>query len=101
MRIKTFCLMFSAIAATGVYSTAAADNGEYRNPVISQSAPDPTVIRAEDGKYYLYATENVRNLPIFRSDNLIDWEFVGTAFTEETRPQMVPDGGLWLPTYNE
>ena len=36
--------MFSAIAATGVYSTAAADNGEYRNPVISQSAPDPTVI---------------------------------------------------------
>ena len=92
MRIKTFCLMFSAIAATGVYSTAAADNGEYRNPVISQSAPDPTVIRAEDGKYYLYATENVRNLPIFRSDNLIDWEFVGTAFTEETRPQMVPDG---------
>lgn len=97
MRIKTFCLMFSAIAATGVYSTAAADNGEYRNPVISQSAPDPTVIRAEDGKYYLYATENVRNLPIFRSDNLIDWEFVGTAFTEETRPQMVPDGGLWAP----
>ena len=57
--------MFSAIAANGVYFTAAADNGEYRNPVISQSAPDPTVIRAEDGKYYLYATEKRQKSPNF------------------------------------
>ncbi len=70
----------------------AADN--YTNPVINRSAPDPTVIRHSDGTYYLYATENVRNLPIFKSDNLVDWELVGTAFTDATRPQMVPDGAI-------
>lgn len=69
----------------------------YSNPVINRSAPDPTVLRAADGNYYLYATEDVRNLPIFKSANLVDWELVGTAFTEETRPQMVPDGGIWAP----
>lgn len=69
----------------------------YSNPVINQSAPDPTVLRVADGTYYLYATENVRNLPIFKSDNLVDWTFVGTAFTDESRPQMVPDGAIWAP----
>ena len=55
------------------------------------------MIRDGKGTYYLYATENTRNLPIFKSDNLVDWKFVGTAFTEETRPQMVPDGMIWAP----
>ncbi len=69
----------------------------YTNPVINQSAPDPTVIRADDGSYYLYATENTRNVPIFRSSDLVDWELIGTAFTDETRPEMVPDGNIWAP----
>lgn len=69
----------------------------YQNPVIAVSAPDPTVLRDTDGTYYLYATEDIRNLPIYKSDNLVDWQLVGTAFTEQTRPQMVPDGGIWAP----
>ena len=55
------------------------------------------MLRAADGDYYLYATENIPNLPIFKSHNLVDWELVGTAFTDETRPQMVPDGNIWAP----
>lgn len=39
----------------------------YHNPVIKTSVPDPTAIRTADGFYYLYATEDIRNLPIFRS----------------------------------
>ena len=74
-----------------------APDAAYCNPVINVSAPDPTVIRGSDGAYYLYATENIRNLPIFRSVNLVDWELAGTAFTDETRPQMVPDGNIWAP----
>ena len=72
----------------------------YRNPVIDYSLPDPTVIKANDGYFYLYATEDIRNTPIHRSRNLVDWEEIGTAFTEETRPTFEPKGGLWAPDIN-
>ena len=76
---------------------------EYHNPVIRIAAPDPTAIRLADGTYYLYATEDIRNLPIFKSENMVDWEEVGTAFTDATRPDFVdnnPEGkhaALWAP----
>ncbi len=82
---------------TGFAST---DKVGYSNPVISKSLPDPTVIRAKDGYFYLYATENHRNLPIYRSPNLVDWEFVGTAFTNETRPKWNPKANIWAPDIN-
>ena len=44
----------------------------YRNPVIDYSLPDPTIIKADDGYFYLYATEDIRNTPIHRSRNLVD-----------------------------
>lgn len=72
-------------------------SGYYKNPVINRSLPDPTIIKAKDGNFYLYATEDIRNTPIYRSKNLIDWTFVGTAFTNETRPGFEPKGGLWAP----
>lgn len=68
-----------------------------RQPVIDMSAPDPTVIRAEDGTFYLYATEDMRNVPIFHSTNLVDWKLVGTAFTDNSRPKWLPKGGIWAP----
>ena len=52
----------------------------YRNPVIDYSLPDPSVIEGDDGYYYLYATEDIRNLPIHRSKNLVDWDFVPASF---------------------
>lgn len=73
----------------------------YRNPVIEQSLPDPTVLRASDGYFYLYATEDIRHTPIFRSENLVDWVFLGTAFAKETRPDFEPKGGLWAPDINQ
>lgn len=69
----------------------------YDNPIIGRSLPDPSVIKADDGYFYLYATEDIRNLPIYRSKNLIDWEFVATAFTNTTRPTFVERGGIWAP----
>lgn len=76
------------------------NDGKYRNPVIAQSLPDPTIIKAPDGAFYLYATEDIRNIPIYKSNNLTDWNFVGTAFTEKTRPDFEPGGGLWAPDIN-
>lgn len=72
----------------------------YNNPVVNRSLPDPTVIQAEDGLFYLYATENVRNVPMLKSENLVDWQFVGTAFTEASRPDFEPEGSLWAPDIN-
>ena len=94
------CLVGCAICA----ATACADNTQpaiYSNPVINRSLPDPTVIRAQDGYYYLYATEDTHNVPIYRSGDLVKWRYMGTAFTDATRPMdMVPDGGIWAPDIN-
>ena len=73
----------------------------YQNPVINYSLPDPSIIKGEDGYYYLYATEDIRNLPIHRSKDLVEWEYVGTAFTKSTRPDFEPKGGLWAPDINK
>src|SRR5690554_5293720 len=74
--------------------------GTYTNPVVNYSLPDPTIVEGGDGYFYLYATEDIRNLPIHRSKDLVNWELVGTAFTRETRPTFEPKGGLWAPDIN-
>ncbi|KAA6341461.1 Extracellular exo-alpha-(1-_5)-L-arabinofuranosidase ArbA [termite gut metagenome] len=73
----------------------------YQNPVVNYSLPDPSVIQGDDGYFYLYTTEDIRNLPIHRSKNLVDWEFVGTAFSKETRPDFESRGNLWAPDINK
>jgi arabinan endo-1,5-alpha-L-arabinosidase len=74
----------------------------YQNPVIGQSLPDPTIIKASDGWFYLYATEDTPNVPIWRSQNLVDWRYVSTCFTNSTRPPWPddPDAGIWAPDIN-
>lgn len=92
------CLSFSVLHADRL-----AKRKSYQNPVIKSSVPDPTVIRADDGYFYLYGTEDMANMPIYRSLNLVDWTFVGTAFTEATRPRCVrpyTKGMMWAPDIN-
>lgn len=94
LRILSASLLLSASVCTFAGDT-------YTNPVINTSLPDPTVIRADDGYFYLYATEDIRNLPIYRSRDLTDWQFVGTAFTDDTRPQWNKKGNMWAPDINK
>lgn len=70
----------------------------YSNPVLQKSVPDPTAIRANDGFTYLYGTEDIWNMPIFKSSDMVTWTQVGTVFTPETRPPF-PDKttSLWAP----
>lgn len=68
----------------------------YHNPVCSMRLPDPTVIRVDDA-FWLYATEATRNVPILKSEDLVDWSLCGTVFTERTRPDFVDGGGIWSP----
>lgn len=76
------------------------ENGSYYNPIVNRSLPDPTIIKAQDGNFYLYATEDVRNIPIYKSKDLISWTFESTAFSNTTRPDFEPNGGLWAPDIN-
>lgn len=94
LRILAASLLLSASVCTFAGDT-------YTNPVINTSLPDPTVIRADDGYFYLYSTEDIRNLPIYRSRDLTDWQFVGTAFTDDTRPQWNKKGNMWAPDINK
>ena len=62
----------------------------YRNPLLpDREIADPFVLRL-DGKYYLYPTTDGRGYEVFVSDNLVDWELKGRAFTD-------PRGGAWAP----
>lgn len=86
--------------ASSQTQTVGSDVQVYGNPVVDFSMPDPTVIRGDDGSYYVYATEDIRNVPIMKSENLTDWTFCGTAFTDKTRPSFEPRGGIWAPDIN-
>lgn len=70
----------------------------YENPVVHATAPDPSVIRAEDGTFYMYATG--QGYSIFRSNNMVDWVKVGKVFSDETYPALVRNNrraSLWAP----
>lgn len=68
--------------------------GSYNNPVIGTNAPDPSVIRAKNAKFYLYHT----GVGIHRSDDLVNWTHVGNAFT--SNPNWEPGGAVWAPDVN-
>lgn len=75
-----------------------ADTVWYTNPVIDSDNPDPTVIKAKDGNFYLYATG--RNIWIHRSKDLVHWDFVGGAYEEDKKPAWEPVGNIWAPDIN-
>ena len=92
-------LGFLVLAAS--YVTAQIDT--YKNPVVTPVAADPSVIRAPDGTFYLYATQDDwadgqgnHYLPIFSSHDLTHWTFVADAFLGP--PTWKETGGFtWAP----
>ncbi|MEA3045329.1 MAG: arabinan endo,5-alpha-L-arabinosidase [Sphingomonadales bacterium] len=56
----------------------------YENPVLDSDFPDPAVLRAADGFYYVYATQSehdgrMLNIQVARSRDLVRWERLGDA----------------------
>jgi arabinan endo-1,5-alpha-L-arabinosidase len=103
-------LLFALLATDGANVSTPQASGQqtlrqaqYTNPVIQIDAPDPTVIQAADGYFYLYSTGG-RNNPIYRSANLVDWTYVGRAYLPGTSPAWEKIGnrigGLWAPDIN-
>ena len=69
-------------------------HGQYVNPVLNKNMPDPSVVRAPDGQFYVYATEGGGLcVPIYKSRDLATrWRFAGSAFNSSTRPTFIKNG---------
>ena len=89
--LVTVCIWFSPLFSQNNSNT-------YSNPVADRNFPDPSIIKAADGSFYIYGTSRLTD--IMKSDNLVDWVQAGTAFTPETRPDFEARAGLWAPDIN-
>lgn len=98
VNLFVFVFMVGACFSQGKAQTKSAVS--YKNPVVDIAMPDPTVIKAADGYFYMYATESTRNVPIMKSKDLVQWTYCNTAFTNKTRPRFEPKAGIWAPDIN-
>ncbi|HET7536009.1 MAG TPA: glycoside hydrolase 43 family protein [Candidatus Didemnitutus sp.] len=82
-------------------------NGSYTNPLFYDEFSDPDVIRVGDD-YYLTGTtmHAMPGLPILRSRDLVNWEFVAYALSElDLGPAYHLEGGeiygqgIWAPCF--
>ncbi len=103
---------------SGSGAISAAKKGTYTNPLpvqipddgLVESCADPSIIYSpSDGYWYMYCTTDPLNgedrtdgnlnfhlIPILRSSDLVNWTYMGDAFS--ARPGWVADdAGLWAP----
>ena len=71
----------------------------YTNPVFEPTFADPTIVKADDGYYYAYATEDYWEgkdhlVAVIRSKDLVKWSYLTDAF--QIKPAW-KQGGLWAP----
>ena len=99
------------VPLTAPASAAPEATGTYVNPIsrdFADTFADPAVIRGKDGFWYSYGTSDplregdneFHRIPIARSTNLVDWDYVGDAFTTETLPTWADQArraSIWAP----
>lgn len=73
-----------------------------RNPILTGFNPDPSVARA--GKDFFLTTSTFEffpGLPIYHSQDLLNWRLIGHALTRRSQLEMrtvEPGAGIWAPT---
>jgi xylan 1,4-beta-xylosidase len=75
---------------------AATDPPAYRNPVMGEDAPDPSVVRIGP-EYWGMATATTGQgfPPILRSPDLVHWSYAGSLFGQA--PDWTDRGRFWAP----
>ncbi|HLS96943.1 arabinan endo-1,5-alpha-L-arabinosidase [Sphingobacterium allocomposti] len=100
------CLLFFCVCCRGGRQLGVHSADSYVNPVFEPILADPTLIRdPHTGYFYAYGTQDdwgdgqgQRLMPIIKSKNLMDWEYVGEVFQD--KPTWKDGGGLWAPDAN-
>jgi arabinan endo-1,5-alpha-L-arabinosidase len=116
----------AVLLAAAAYAGAGAARAEapaatYHNPLplrladgeLAQNCADPAVLRdprAKNPTWYLYCTSDpvskrerdrdgwhFRMIPIYRSTDLVHWNFVADAFNDRPAGLASPTSGLWAP----
>lgn len=107
--LNIYCFLFPILLAVSCQDSNERDPDDntpvqgdtYINPVFTPVMADPTVIKS--GEYfYAYGTEDnwgseggYKLVPIIRSKDLVEWEFVRNAF--QVKPNWKNEGGIWAP----
>lgn len=111
------CAVIVGLVAGGA-SAKGRDAKTYTNPLPIaipgdgqvETFADPSVIKGPDGFYYAYATSdplngqdraagggfNFHKIPMARSRDLVNWTYMGDAFTSNPA-WLEPDSGVWAP----
>ncbi|WP_405089657.1 family 43 glycosylhydrolase [Micromonospora sp. NBC_01392] len=97
------------LTLAGAAPAPAAGPDRYRNPVsagFADTFADPVVVRGDDGIWYAFGTSDplregegrAHRVPIARSTDLVDWSYVGDAFSADQRPAYAaPGSAFWAP----
>ncbi len=70
-----------------LFYSCSSQQDTYINPIIHKGLADPSIL-FDDGCYYLFATgraEDGRFIPIYKSKDLVKWEFVAGAVSRGSR----------------
>ena len=74
----------------------------YNNPIIPGFNPDPSIVRVDKDFFLVTSTfEYFPGVPIYHSQDLIQWKLIGHALTRPSQLQIhtpEPGGGVWATT---
>src|SRR5690606_8820223 len=87
-------LIFAGLLSCGSSAVLHDKEGTFSNqgnPAIDANFPDPTIVLAHDGYYYVYATNteiagDLIHIQVAKSSDLKEWEMLGDA---------LPDAPTW------
>lgn len=66
----------------------------FKNPIIAEDAPDPSIIKGNDGYYYLFSTAE----HVYRSTDMVNWKYLRQVFDGGKRPTFVEGVNVyWAP----